>query len=63
MGRAVVAGGARSTAIVNNAGGAFGLRLFGAAVGGIFGALLFVVAWRVNGDRVRAFGLALLAMA
>ncbi len=42
--------------------GAFGIRLFDAVIGGTISALLFYVAYKCARDRVRAFGLTLLAM-
>jgi hypothetical protein len=41
--------------------GGFGLRLFGGVVGAVVGASLFVIAWRISGDRVRSLGLASLS--
>ncbi|HYL50563.1 MAG TPA: hypothetical protein VEZ15_01220 [Acidimicrobiia bacterium] len=49
--------------IVNRLTGAFGLRLLGAALGLVVGAMLFRVALRCANDRIRAGALALLAFA
>jgi hypothetical protein len=42
--------------------GAFGIRLFDAAIGACIATLLFHIAWKCSGDRLRAFGLAALSL-
>jgi hypothetical protein len=49
--------------VVNRVSGGLGLRLLGAVVGFAVGYLLFRIAWHGARDRVRAGGLALLALA